>query len=234
MKKIGIALLAMVSLFSACSKAPKTSTAKTETKTKERKLIPEDHILRNYGAGIYAQLHITEGDVLIRLAMDEVPLTVANFVALAEGNMPNSARPLGTPFYDGLTFHRVISLANGDQNDFMIQGGDPDGTGMGGPGYTFRNEYHPSLKHDSPGVLAMANSGANTNGSQFYITIVPKPDLDNRYTVFGKVLEGQNHVDRTLRNDKIYYIAIHRIGEKAKNFNAVEIFNKLKSADANG
>ena len=191
-------------------------------------MISADSIKEKYGEGLYAQFNITEGNVLARLEVEKAPLTVANFVALAEGSMPNDARPAGEPFYDNLNFHRVINLANGDSYDFMIQGGDPDGTGQGGPGYQFRNEIHPLLTHSGPGILAMANSGPNTNGSQFYITNDAQPSLDGSYNVFGRVVDGQSRVNQTLKGDKLYYVAIIRVGEAAENFDAIETFNSLK------
>lgn len=132
---------------------------------------------------IYAAFDTTEGNFKIKLFADEAPKTVENFVALADGTKT------GTPFYNGTIFHRVIP-------DFMIQGGDPEGTGRGGPGYKFADEFHPSLKHSKPGVLSMANAGPNTNGSQFFITVAATPWLDNRHSVFGEVTEGYDVVKK--------------------------------------
>ncbi len=136
---------------------------------------------------IHAQFTTSEGSFTIRLFDAEVPNTVANFVGLAEGTRefvdPKTGQKTTRPFYDGLIFHRVI-------DSFMIQGGDPLGTGTGGPGYRFADEFHPSLKHDKPGILSMANAGPNTNGSQFFITLGATPWLDNRHSVFGEVVEG--------------------------------------------
>jgi peptidyl-prolyl cis-trans isomerase A (cyclophilin A) len=129
--------------------------------------------------GLYAEFQTSRGVIVARLAFGEAPLTVANFVGLAEGTLPFQNRPAGQPFYDGLTFHRVIA-------DFMIQGGDPQGNGSGGPGYRFADELVPELTHDGPGVLSMANSGPNTNGSQFFITHVATPWLDRLHAVFGR------------------------------------------------
>lgn len=168
--------------------------------------------------GLYADIQTEKGDIVIRLEYKKVPLTVANFVGLAEGKIENEAKPLGQPYYDSLTFHRVIA-------DFMIQGGDPQGNGMGGPGYSFEDEFHPELKHDGPGVLSMANAGPNTNGSQFFITHVATPHLDNKHSVFGKVVKGQNVVDSIAQGDVIKHIEILRKGEDAKNFDAAQVFN---------
>jgi peptidyl-prolyl cis-trans isomerase A (cyclophilin A) len=173
--------------------------------------------------GIYAKFNTSKGSILVKLAHDLTPGTVGNFVALAEGNMENKVKPQGQKFYDGLTFHRVIP-------DFMIQGGCPKGTGTGDPGYKFDDEFHPSLKHDRPGVLAMANSGPASNGSQFYITHVPTSWLDGKHTVFGHVIEGQDVVDAVAQGDALENVEIIRVGEEAEKFNAIEAFVGLKGA----
>ncbi|CAD0005885.1 peptidylprolyl isomerase [Flavobacterium salmonis] len=173
--------------------------------------------------GIYAKFNTGKGSILVKLAHELVPGTVGNFVALAEGNMENKVKPQGQKFYDGLTFHRVIP-------DFMIQGGCPKGTGTGDPGYKFDDEFHPSLKHDRPGVLAMANSGPASNGSQFYITHVPTSWLDNKHTVFGHVIEGQDVVDAVAQGDNLDAVEIIRVGEEAQKWNAIEAFIELKGA----
>lgn len=170
--------------------------------------------------GIYAKFTTEKGEILIRLTYTKTPGTAGNFVALAEGNLENSARPQGKPYYDGLKFHRVIP-------DFMIQGGDPTGTGSGGPGYKFDDEFHPELKHDRPGILSMANAGPGTNGSQFFITHVETPWLDNNHTVFGHVVEGQDVVDAVSQGDTMQKVEIIRVGEEAKNWNAIEAFRKF-------
>jgi peptidyl-prolyl cis-trans isomerase A (cyclophilin A) len=173
--------------------------------------------------GIYAKFNTSKGSILVKLTHDLTPGTVGNFVALAEGNMENKVKPQGTKFYDGLNFHRVIP-------DFMIQGGCPQGTGTGDPGYKFDDEFHPSLKHDRPGVLSMANSGPGSNGSQFFITHIPTEWLDNKHTVFGHVIEGQEVVDSVEQGDTLETLEIIRVGDEAKNFNAIEAFIGLKGA----
>lgn len=179
--------------------------------------------------GIYAKFTTNRGEILVKLYADEVPMTVANFVGLAEGNFTfNDSLHFDKPYYDGIKFHRVISVANGDQSDFMIQGGDPEGTGSGGPGYNFFDEIVPELKHNKPGRLSMANAGPATNGSQFFITIVPTPWLDGKHTIFGDVVEGQDIVNTTLANDVIEHLEIIRQGEKysKKNWDATHIFKE--------
>ena len=181
--------------------------------------------------GLYAKFTVSKGTFLVKLFPDKAPLTVCNFVGLAEGKIKNSAKAEGVPFYDGLKFHRVISQANGDGQDFMVQGGDPQGTGMGGPGYSFADEFHPSLKHDAPGYLSMANSGPNTNGSQFFVTIVPTPWLDNKHSIFGKVIDGQSIVNTTRTNDVLVKVEIIRKGAVAKKYVANQVeFDKLKAS----
>ena len=145
-----------------------------------------------------------KGEIIIELEYEKTPITVANFVSLAEGTMKNSSKSLGVPYYNGLKFHRVI-------DNFMIQGGCPNGNGMGDPGYKFQDEFHPELKHDKAGVLSMANSGPNTNGSQFFITHNETPWLDNKHTVFGYVISGQEIVDAIEQDDIIEKITIERI-----------------------
>jgi len=177
------------------------------------------------GDGLFARITTNRGDIVVRLEYQRAPLTVCNFVALAEGGM-NVAR--GRRYYDGLTFHRVISKANGDDQDFMIQGGCPLGNGRGGPGYSFPDEFDPSLKHDRQGVLSMANAGPGTNGSQFFITIVPTPHLDGRHTVFGYVVQGQNVVNTIRQGDRIERVTIIRNGTSANAFRAdQENFDRL-------
>jgi peptidyl-prolyl cis-trans isomerase A (cyclophilin A) len=144
-------------------------------------------------AGTYAIFETSMGNIVVRLLDKEAPKTVENFIGLAEGTKEFtdaiSGKKEKRPYYDGLIFHRVIP-------DFMIQGGCPRGDGRGGPGYSFADEFHPSLRHSKGGKLSMANSGPNTNGSQFFITVAPTPHLDNRHTIFGEVVEGQDVADK--------------------------------------
>jgi FKBP-type peptidyl-prolyl cis-trans isomerase len=164
--------------------------------------------------GLYAEFHTNKGKIVSTLEFEKAPLTAINFVGLAEGTK-KSNQPEGKRFYDGLLFHRVIP-------NFMIQGGDPQGNGTGGPGYQFEDEIDPTLKHDGPGVLSMANAGPATNGSQFFITHNATPHLDGKHTVFGKVVEGQEVVNAIAQNDRIDSLRILRVGPKAKRFKATE------------
>ena len=175
--------------------------------------------------GIYAQFETDKGSITVKLTHDKTPGTVGNFVALAEGDIENKAKAQGTPYYDGLKFHRVIP-------DFMIQGGCPLGTGTGDPGYKFDDEFHPELKHDKPGVLSMANAGPGTNGSQFFITHVPTPWLDNKHTVFGHVISGQEVVDAVAQGDTLKSVTIVRKGDEAEKWNAVEAFRTFENSRA--
>jgi peptidyl-prolyl cis-trans isomerase A (cyclophilin A) len=175
--------------------------------------------------GLYAKFNTSKGVILVNLEFEKTPGTVGNFVALAEGNLENNSKPQGKPYYNGLKFHRVIA-------DFMIQGGCPLGTGTGSPGYSFDDEFHPSLKHNAPGILSMANSGPASNGSQFFITHVATPWLDNKHTVFGNVVEGQDVVDKIAQNDVLESIEIIKVGEAAEKFNAVESFRTFEGSRA--
>jgi peptidyl-prolyl cis-trans isomerase A (cyclophilin A) len=174
--------------------------------------------------GTYARFDTTQGNFTIRLFDQEAPRTVENFVGLAEGTKewldPRSRQRVKRPYYDGLIFHRVI-------DGFMIQGGDPLGTGTGGPGYNFADEFHPRLRHNKAGILSMANAGPNTNGSQFFITLGPTPHLDNRHSVFGEVVEGLDVVqaigrvptsrpgDRPVSEVRVKTVTIERVPESA-------------------
>ena len=183
--------------------------------------------------GLYAEFNTNMGVMLIKLTYDKTPVTVANFVALAEGNHPKVDNDFkDKKFYDGIIFHRVI-------DKFMIQGGDPRGDGTGGPGYKFLDEIDLSLRHDKPGVLSMANSGPGTNGSQFFITEVPTPHLDGKHTVFGHLVKGieiQDAIsnvetavaDRPVKDVTINNLKIIRIGSDAKGFDAVKTWNEME------
>jgi peptidylprolyl isomerase len=170
--------------------------------------------------GMYAEFDTTQGKILCLLEFEKTPLTVASFVGLAEGTKHYSKdgsapKPQNAPYYDGLAFHRVIP-------DFMIQGGCPEGTGRGGPGYRFKDEIRQELKHTGPGILSMANAGPGTNGSQFFITHVKTDHLDGKHTVFGRVVSGQDVVNKIAKGDKINTLKILRIGAKAKAFQGGE------------
>lgn len=162
--------------------------------------------------GLYAIIETQKGDIVLELFYKQVPMTVCNFVGLAEGTVDAAKKK---PFYDGLTFHRVIA-------NFMIQGGDPAGNGTGGPGYRFPDEIIPALKHDSAGVLSMANAGPGTNGSQFFITHVPTPWLDGKHTVFGRVVKGQGTVNKIAQGDRMRSVSIIRKGLDAQKFTATQ------------
>lgn len=174
--------------------------------------------------GIYADLQTDKGDILLKLEYQVTPVTVANFISLAEGTNPYvEEKYKGKPFYDGLRFHRVV-------DDFMIQGGDPRGNGSGNPGYKFEDEFPIDdngeliLSHDGPGILSMANSGPESNGSQFFITHKETLFLDGKHTVFGYVVQGQEVVDSIAKNDVIQHIEIIRVGRDAKAFDAAKEF----------
>lgn len=200
MKKITLALaFLLVALFSYAGKEKKPKLEK----------------------GLYAEIETNRGKILIRLEFDKVPLTVANFVGLAEGKIKNTAKAEGVPYYDGLKFHRVIA-------NFMIQGGDPNGNGSGGPGYSFKDEFVPEYQFTGAGILAMANSGPATNGSQFFITHKDTPWLNNKHTIFGHVISGQDIVNATQQGDTIVHVKIIRKGKPAKKFKAEKVFEELK------
>ncbi|SNZ00372.1 peptidylprolyl isomerase [Flagellimonas pacifica] len=181
------------------------------------------------GDGIFADIQTSRGDIIVKLEHEKTPVTVANFVALAEGSSPFVSDSLkGKKYYDGIIFHRIIK-------DFMIQGGDPSGTGRGNPGYKFKDEFHDSLAHTKKGILSMANSGPKTNGSQFFITHKETPWLDGKHTVFGEVVSGMDVVD-TIANVEVLTpankpkvnvimnkVEIVRNGKEAKKFDAVQI-----------
>ena len=175
--------------------------------------------------GLFATLSTSKGEIKIELEFEKTPGTVGNFVGLSLGLISNSFKPLGEAYYNGLKFHRVI-------NDFMIQAGCPLGTGTGDPGYKFDDEFHNELKHDRPGVISMANAGPSTNGSQFFITHVETPWLDNKHTVFGNVIDGMDVVNSISQNDEIISIKINAVGDKAKAFDAAKAFEDFNKSKA--
>ncbi len=187
---------------------------------KKQKLSSMDkEFLSKQADGLYAKFETAKGNIYTTLEFQKTPMTAANFVGLAEGQMKNTARPEGAPFYDGLIFHRVIP-------NFMIQGGCPQGTGAGNPGYKFPDEFDETLKHTGPGILSMANSGPGTNGSQFFITHLATPWLDGKHTVFGHVVEGMDVVNKIEGNDSLKRILILRKGKAAESFDAPKVFEK--------
>ena len=181
--------------------------------------------------GLYANFQTSKGNMIVKFEDKKAPVTVANFVGLAEGKIDNTAKAKGVPFYDGTIFHRVIK-------DFMIQGGDPKGTGMGDPGYKFEDEKN-DLQHTGKGILSMANSGPNTNGSQFFITEVATPWLDGRHTIFGEVVKGENVIDAIANVEKgaqdkpktdvvLEKVSVFSKGDEYKNYDAAKVFNEGK------
>ena len=198
MKKILLTLLFFTTLFISCKDKVENS---------------------NLSDGLYAKIETSKGDITVKLEFEKVPFTVANFVTLSEGkNNYINSKYKGIHFFDGLTFHRV------EANPPMIQGGDPLGSGQGGPGYKFKDEFHPELNHGKAGIMSMANSGPNTNGSQFFITTDATSYLDGKHSVFGEVAEGQEVVNKIVVGDKINSVKILRIGDAAKKFDAVKVF----------
>ena len=206
MKKIVTLALVFVSLIASAQKKHKQKLSKMDKE-----------FLKEQPEGLYIKMNTNRGDIYLQLEFEKTPMTTANFVGLSEGTIKNTVKAEGIPFYDGLKFHRVIP-------NFMIQGGDPQGTGMGGPGYKFPDEFDTTLKHTGPGILSMANAGPGTNGSQFFITHVETPWLNNKHTVFGHVVKGQDVVNAIQQNDTLKTITVLRKGKKAEAFDAAKVF----------
>jgi cyclophilin family peptidyl-prolyl cis-trans isomerase len=215
-------------LLGACNSAPEKTQRENIEIEETRTVVVQDTLKSTIQTnntkmenGIYAKMNTSKGEITLKLEMENTPLTVANFVGLAEGKISNNAKEAGTPYYDGLVFHRVIP-------NFMIQGGDPDGVGSGGPGYSFKDEFHPDLKHTGPGILSMANAGPGTNGSQFFITHVETSWLDGKHSVFGHVVEGMDVVNMIEGGDLMGTVEIIRVGDAAEAFDAAKTFADLK------
>ena len=202
------------------SEAKNNTETNNTKKSEDVKMSAETLEALNGKEGVFAVLTTEKGQIVLELFFKETPMTVSNFVGLAEGTLDAAN---GKPFYDGLTFHRVIS-------NFMIQGGDPQGNGTGGPGYKFADEFVDGYIFDKPGKLAMANSGTNTNGSQFFITHVPTDWLNYKHTIFGQVVTGQDVVDTVEQGDHIINLKIVRQGKEAEKFTVDQkSFDKLKA-----
>ena len=209
-----------------------TAISLTSCNSIYKKMNVDKEMYASLNDGLYANFQTSKGNMIVKFEDQDAPVTVANFVGLAEGKIDNKAKAKGVPFYDGTIFHRVIK-------DFMIQGGDPQGTGMGDPGYKFEDEKN-SLEHTGKGILSMANSGPNTNGSQFFITEVATPWLDGRHTIFGKVVNGIEVVDAIANVEKgaqdkpktdvvLEKVSVFSKGDAYKNYDAAKLFNEGKS-----
>ncbi len=220
MKKIILALSVLMFIGNISFAGNDKGKGKKPKKVKLSKMDKE--FLSKQADGMYAKFETNKGNIYCALEFKKTPMTVGNFVALAEGTMKNTAKAEGIPYYDGLKFHRVIP-------NFMIQGGCPLGTGTGDPGYKFPDEIDKSLKHVGPGILSMANAGPGTNGSQFFITHVKTDWLDGKHTVFGNVVEGIDVVNKIEGNDTIKHLIILRKGKEALAFDAPVVFETAKA-----
>ena len=217
--------LAIVNIQAQTKKPAAKPAVKAKTTTAAKSAAKPN---TNPNEGIFATISTSKGDIVVSLEYTKAPVTVANFITLAEGTNPyvKVEKLKGKPFYDGLKFHRVI-------NDFMIQGGDPQGTGAGDPGYSFKDEFVAELKFEKGGVLAMANSGPTTNGSQFFITHKDTPWLNGKHTIFGHVVSGMDNVNKIVQDDIMNKITITRKGTAAKKFDAVKVFSdEMKKGEA--
>lgn len=219
--KFNILLLICLGMMSASAQTKKTPAANPATKPTGTKFTVSEKkpATPSTDQEIFAEIETAKGKIVILLEYQKTPITVANFISLAEGTntFVSDENLKGKPFYNGLKFHRVIA-------DFMIQGGDPQGNGSGGPGYSFKDEFVAELKHNRPGILSMANSGPKTNGSQFFITHKETPWLDGKHTVFGNVVTGQDVVNKIAQDDVIGKITIVRKGADANKFDAAKTF----------
>lgn len=217
-KLVALFLLSTTMIFAQSGKKKSTKKATTTTAAPAKEATPTNLPIVNDKEGIFAEIETSKGKIVVQLEYKKTPITVANFVSLAEGTNPKvSDNYKGKKFYDGLKFHRVIK-------DFMIQGGDPAGNGSGGPGYAFKDEI-TDLKHYKGGILSMANAGPKTNGSQFFITHKETAWLNGKHTVFGIVVTGMDVVNAIAQDDLINKVTIVRKGNDAKKFDAVKVFN---------
>ncbi|PJE45398.1 MAG: peptidylprolyl isomerase [Flavobacterium sp.] len=222
--KITMLCLLVAGLTNGFAQVKKTAAPKGKAPVAVKKTVATPPA-NTSNEGIFAEIDTDKGKIVIQLEYKKTPITVANFISLAEGTNASvtDEKLKGKPFYDGLKFHRVITLGNGDQQDFMVQGGDPAGNGSGGPGYAFKDEF-TDAGFDKPGILAMANSGPKTNGSQFFITVAPTSWLNQKHTIFGYVTKGMDVVNKIKQNDVMKKVSIIRKGAEAQKFNAAKVF----------
>jgi peptidyl-prolyl cis-trans isomerase A (cyclophilin A) len=214
--------LILASLFALVSIGLVANPDKPKKPKKVKLSKMDKEFLSKQPDGMYAKFETSKGIIICNLEFKKTPMTVANFVGLAEGKIKNTAKAEGVPYYDGLKFHRVIP-------NFMIQGGCPLGTGTGDPGYKFGDEFDETLKHVGPGILSMANAGPGTNGSQFFITHVKTDWLDGKHTVFGNVVQGMENVNKIVGNDTLTKLTILRKGKEAEAFDAPKVFEFEKA-----